>query len=495
MTDINDFRLVLSSGTPFIVIETYEEKRVLEMMTGVAMKENLQLSYWSITEGIQRYGFGCSDQLPGKAEEPPEILAHIKENRKPGITVLCDYHPYLAEFPKHVRLLKDIALGYSKEKQVVVFISHALVLPPELLRYSSLFQIELPDDDQLLTLVREEASEWSKVNTGKRVKTDSKTLKCIVSNLQGLTIRDARRLVRGAIWDDGAISEDDLPEINKAKFELLNMDGVLSFEYDTERFSDVGGLDNFKRWLAERKDVFNNGGESTSGIDCPKGVLLLGVQGGGKSLAAKAVAGLWGIPLLRMDFGALYNKFIGETERNIRDALKMADRMSPCVLWLDEIEKGMTQDGADNGTSKRILGTVLTWMSERNAPVFIVATSNDISGLPPELIRKGRLDEIFFVDLPSQEVRCLIYKIHLKKRELDVTSFDLDKLAKASEGFTGAEIEQTIVSALYGAHARTDLMDTASIVREIEKTSPISVVMAEQIHELRCWAEGRTVIA
>jgi SpoVK/Ycf46/Vps4 family AAA+-type ATPase len=223
--------------------------------------------------------------------------------------------------------------------------------------------------------------------------------------------------------------------------------------------------------------------------------LLLGVQGGGKSLAAKAVAGLWGIALLRLDIGALYNKFHGETERNLREALKLADAMSPCVIWLDEIEKGMAQDGNDNGVSQRLLGTLLTWMAERKTKVFIVATSNDIAKLPPELIRKGRLDEIFFVDLPDVEVRKDIFIIHINKRNMVASEFDVRKLANATNGFSGSEIEQAIVAAMYTAAANAQKLTTDILLQEILNTSPLSVVMAEKIAQLRLWAADRTIPA
>jgi len=250
-------------------------------------------------------------------------------------------------------------------------------------------------------------------------------------------------------------------------------------------------LKRLKKWLAERQDVFQQGDAD----DAPKGVLLLGVQGGGKSLAAKAVAGMWQLPLLRLDMAALYNKFIGETEKNLRDALRLADLMSPCVLWLDEIEKGISEDSGDNGTGRRLLGTLLTWMAERTTPVFMVATSNDISRLPPELIRKGRMDEIFFVDLPAQDIREEIFTIHLRKRDLEPQGFNLTLLAAAADGFAGAEIEQSIVAAIYTAKAQGETLSDEHLLMEIDGTSPISVVMAEKIHQLRCWAKERTVPA
>ena len=266
----------------------------------------------------------------------------------------------------------------------------------------------------------------------------------------------------------------------------------MSFEYDTSNFADVGGLHSLKEWLTKRRDHFLNPQEA---VDTPKGVLLLGVQGGGKSLAAKAVAGMWGVPLLRLDFSALYNKYIGETEKNLRESLAMADTLSPCVLWLDEIEKALSVDSSDNGTSKRLLGALLTWMAERKRPVFVVATSNDISRMPPELVRKGRLDEIFFVDLPSESVRRDIFTIHLRKRFQDPSSLDVDALSRASDGFSGAEIEQAVVSGLYRCQAEGVVLDTQHVLEEIASTRPLSVVMAEQLTQLRAWAEGRTVSA
>jgi SpoVK/Ycf46/Vps4 family AAA+-type ATPase len=231
------------------------------------------------------------------------------------------------------------------------------------------------------------------------------------------------------------------------------------------------------------------------GLDPPRGMLLLGVQGAGKSLAAKAVAGSWGVPLLRLDFATLYNKWLGETERNLRESLRFADAMAPCVLWMDEIEKGVATGASDGGESRRVLGTILTWMAERKSKTFMVATANNIEQLPPELIRKGRFDEIFFVDLPDVETRAEILRIHLARRKLDPKSFDLGKLTVATEGFSGAEIEQAIVSALYEAHAGSQALNVEHVLAETGRTRPLSVVMAEKINGLRQWAAERTVPA
>jgi SpoVK/Ycf46/Vps4 family AAA+-type ATPase len=325
------------------------------------------------------------------------------------------------------------------------------------------------------------------------VQARSAALEAFTQNLIGLTLADARRLVRNAIADDGAITDQDVEGLRQAKYELLNQGGVLSFELDTVAMEDVAGLHNLKRWLTRRRPVFL-AADPPPGLDAPKGVLLLGVQGAGKSLAAKAVAGAWQVPLLRLDFATLYNKYYGETERNLRESLKTAGMMAPCVLWIDEIEKGLASD-QEGGPSRRILGTLLTWMAERKDRVFFVATANDIESLPPELLRKGRFDEIFFVDLPDPEVRRVILRIHLNKRGQDSEKFDLDDLAAASEGFSGAELEQAVVSALYTAHADQQELATKHIRAELEQTRPLSVLMAEDIAYLRTWAAERTVPA
>lgn len=493
MQDVNEIKLLLDARIPLVVIETFEEKKALDVLLKVANTQGKDLHRWSLTDGLARLNFGPQLVPKGSAlNDPEEMLRHIKQLQQPAMFALCDLHPFLADNAQVVRLLKDIALNHFAVPHTLVLLSYQLRLPPELSRYSASYALTLPSDDKIMEIIREEAKDWSDRHSGARVKTDNLTLKKLVNNLQGMSISDVRRLVRSAIWNDGSLNEDDLPKINKSKFALLDMEGVVSFEQQTEDFSNVGGLQNLKRWLLTRRGAFN---DEDSKLDRPKGILLLGVQGGGKSLAAKAVAGLWGLPLMRMDIGALYNKFHGETERNLREALKLADAMSPCVLWLDEIEKGMAQDGNDNGVSQRLLGTLLTWMAERRSRVFIVATSNDISRLPPELIRKGRLDEIFFVDLPEAAVRQDIFAIHLRKRGCDAQQFDLLRLADASDGFSGSEIEQAIIAALYSAAAEARALTTDILLGEIAATSPLSVVMAEQISQLRRWAEDRTIPA
>jgi len=383
-------------------------------------------------------------------------------------------------------------MQFENNHSKLILLSHRLDLPSNLSRLSTSFQLKLPSRDQLEELIQEEAKDWQQ-QSNKRVTSDRKTLDRLKQNLSGLTMNDAKRLIRNAIVDDGAITESDLPEVMEAKYRLLNRDELVAFEYDTARFSEVGGMSKLKSWLRQRRSAFQGGEDLPKGLDRPKGVLLLGVQGCGKSLAAKAIAGIWGIPLLRLDFGQLYNKYIGETERNMRQALQTAEVMAPCVLWIDELEKGISTGSEDDGTSKRLLGTMLTWMAENEQAVFIVATANQIDALPPELIRKGRLDEIFFVDLPKEPVRKQIFQIHFDKRDVPTDQLDMDKLALESEGFSGSEIEQVVVSVMYSSHASKEPIDTDKVMNEIQQTRPLSVVMSEQIAQLRYWASHRTV--
>ncbi len=492
MQDAHDLALVIDGGIALIALETHDEQRAVELLRRVAEARDTSLFRWSVTDGLKRHTFGLQLDAALQHGEPQQILEHIKSRAEPGIYALCDFHHWLgAEHPVQVRQLKDIALRHRQGSVTVVLISHRIDLPPELSRLSARFAMSLPDDEQILGLVREEAQRWARKNGVAKVKTDSETLRKLVSNLQGLTHSEVRRLARGAIVDDGAITDTDISEVNRAKFRLMDMDGLLSFEYRTESFANVGGMANFRAWLTKRKSAFSESGESHP--DSPRGVLLLGVQGGGKSLAAKAVAGLWQLPLLKLDMGALYNKYHGETERNLRESLALAERVAPCVLWFDEIEKGLAVGHDESGVARRVLGTLLTWMAERTSRVFVVATANDISSLPPELVRKGRFDEIFFVDLPQQDVRQDIFAIHLRARDLDPAMFSLPQLAAASAGFSGAEIEQAIVSALYSARASEIAVSDALLLEEIASTSPISAIMAERIEDLRQWSAERKV--
>jgi len=490
-----DLELVLQSRMPIIVIETRDESRMLNMLKDIAFaragKQYLPLFRWTVTDGLQRLDIELEPQLHNS--EPVDVLKHIRAVDKPGMYVLLDFHPYL-EDPVNVRLLKDICIRFNETQRHIILVSHKIVMPRELESFTAKFDMALPSDTERKRIVKKVAVEWAADNPGSQVTIDKKAYTLLIQNLSGLTARDTEQLARNAIYNDGAINKTDLPGVMQAKYELLNRGGILQFEYDTVRFSEVGGLERLKEWLRNRKVAFG-GGDKSQHLDTPKGILLIGVQGCGKSLAAKATAGILGTPILRLDFATLFNKYHGETERNLRESLKTADVMAPCVLWIDEIEKGLAGRGGETGTTQRVLGTFLTWLAEKSSSVFVVATANDISALPPELVRKGRFDEIFFVDLPKGAVRIKILEIHLAARGQSGKKFDLRQIAAASRGFSGAEIEQAIVSALYAAHAKGSELQTAHLLEEIAKTKPLSVVMAERIGTLRQWASGRTVAA
>jgi SpoVK/Ycf46/Vps4 family AAA+-type ATPase len=488
MEDLNDIELIVKKGTSLVAIESYEEPRLLELCTRLAMKTYRKLFRWTCTDGLT---MNSSNYMVANPEylEPKELLKSIRNKSESAIYVLCDFHHYLDD-PKVIRHLKDIVL-YGADGITIFLVGHQVPLPAEIHRFSTRFQLSFPSVDKIRQLILDEARSWQRNNKGQQVKTDSKTLDLMVNNLRGLTESDVRHLVKGAIFQDGAITASDISQVNKSKFELMDMKNILSYEFDTAQFAEVGGLHNLKEWLAERKDAFVKPEEN---VDVPKGLMLLGVQGGGKSLAAKAIAGLWKVPLLRLDMASMYNKYHGETERNLRETLALADNVAPCVLWMDEIEKALGQNEND-GLSQRVLGTLLTWMAERKSPVFIVATSNDISRLPPELIRKGRLDEIFFVDLPDVNDRQTIINIHLRKRDLSLKKDDIVSLAEITDGFTGAEIEQAIVSAIYRARSNQETVNVEHIARAINTTVPISVTRAEDIGALRLWAKERAITA
>ena len=494
MTDRRDLELVLQSGVAIVAIETTDEERFLGLLKEVALAspsaQYRPLFRWTVTDGLQRLDLALEPQRHNAA--PTDVLRHIRATQKPGLYALLDFHPFLAD-PVNVRLLKDIALDAPRTRVCVLLISHELGLPAELKGMSAQFAMRLPDGAGRRAIIRRLIDDYREEHPRRALAVDEKALELLVQNLGGLTHADVERLARNVIFDDGALREEDLPAAMRAKYDLLNRGGVLSYEYDTAKFSDVAGFRNVKTWLTQRRTAFSP--SRPAGLDVPKGILLIGVQGCGKSLAAKAAASILGAPLLRLDFGALYNKYHGETERNLRESLHTAELMSPCVLWLDEIEKGIAGGNDETGTSRRVLGTLLTWMAERKAPVLLVATANAVGELPPELIRKGRFDEIFFVDLPQAPQRAEILAIHLRKRGLDPAQFELPAIVAATDGFSGAELEQSVVSALYAAHALGQQATATHLVRECRRTRPLSVLMHERVAALREWARDRTVTA
>jgi SpoVK/Ycf46/Vps4 family AAA+-type ATPase len=496
MTELQDLATLIRAATPLISIETTEENRVIDTFRQLIAQVLRPLYRWSITDGLRRLDIAADATNAHDVDVAPDAsatLLSIKHNAEPGIYLLLDFQPYL-RYSMTLRLLREICQRQDCVGHTLVLISPKLELPEDLEPLSTRFALSLPDQQALAQIVRDAAFAYSRDNGGKRVEVDADAARAVVRNLRGLSLDDARRIVRQLIYDDGALTASDLVTLARAKFDLLNKDGLLSFEKDTAHFADVAGLTHLKQWVEQRRAAFL-GLKAAAKLDPPKGLLLLGVQGCGKSLAAKAVAGGFGVPLVRLDFGTLYNKYHGETERNLRDSLRHAEQFAPCVLWVDEIEKALAGGDNDDGVSRRVLGYLLTWMAERREAVFLVATANQVRDLPAELLRKGRFDEIFFVDLPGAAARAEVFTIHLTRRGMKPAEFDLTKLAAASDGFSGAEIEQAVVAAQYSASAEKCALAQSHIERALRETRPLSVLMSEQVAALRAWAQGRTVSA
>jgi hypothetical protein len=503
-----DLGPLIRSRVPIIVIECGDEDEVLKavlracghsidplaqgtVLAPARPKNDLPVFKCTVTDGLRRLDLPIPGAPQRTATQPDDILKYVRASNVAGAYVLLDFHPYVTD-PLIVRLLKDIAQEYSKCARTLVLVSAELTVPRELEPYTARCKLAVPGRDERRQIVEQIAREWVQAHPGEPVKADRRALDMLIENTNGLSVSETQQLARQAIFAHGTIRAADIPGVIEAKYQLLNRHGILRYEPTIQGMADLGGFEHFKEWLRKRAVAFDG---SAPELDVPKGVLLLGVQGCGKSLAARASAGIFNVPLLSFDCAALFDKYIGESERNLRESLESADLMAPCVLWIDEIEKGFASGESDGGAARRVLGGFLTWLAEKRTRVFVVATANDIEQLPPELIRKGRFDELFFVDLPQLATRREILQIHAQKRGITLDAASLDALAQASEGFSGGELEQAIVAALYTAHARGARPDAETIRSEIAATRPLAVVMAEKVAALREWAQERTVPA
>lgn len=494
MDDIERFEQFIKDGYCCVSIVTYEEQYALEIIRQAAMNLGRDLWLWSIAGGV-REGFMADSPTVADTETPSVGLANLAGSQSGSICVTLDLGEQLKD-GLTARILRDIIIRFEKNGSTLVMIDSEDRLPEVIKSYTRGFEISLPDNNELKdiickTLRRIHRKEPIEVGITKR------GMDAIIRNLRGLTRRQAERIIVDTVAEDRRFDDSDINVVISDKRRMIQRGGLLEFIHTPLSLDEIGGMRRLKRWLENRKNAFTSEAEDF-GIESPRGVLMLGVQGAGKSLCAKAVATAWQQPLLRLDPGALYNSYIGESERNLRQALRQVEMMSPVVLWIDEIEKGFASaasQSTDGGLSKRMFGTLLTWMQDHQAPVFMVATANDLEALPPELLRKGRFDEIFFVDLPKKDTRRQIFEIHLKKRHRDPARFDLDGLAEACGGYSGAEIEQGIISALHEAYANNTELDTDMIVKALRSSPPLSVTMVEKVEGLRAWARGRCVPA
>ncbi|MBT8212051.1 MAG: AAA family ATPase [Acidimicrobiia bacterium] len=487
MDNVADLRVLLASRHALLLAETQDEERFRTILDRAADELDLPVWLWSATTGLARVG------LPVQygTRNPHLAIQFINDNGLPGVYVFADAHPILDD-SRVVRGVKELAMD-PPEGQTVILTAPKHEVPAELEGLAHVWRLRPPDAVELRELAERTFGDLA--DRDMTVDLSVAAIDELVSALAGLSLGEAERLIQRAALSDGSVSDGDLPSIRQAKAELLAGDGILELvEANVGSLDDVGGFDNLKEWLVIRSAVFT--GASVSGIDPPKGMLLTGIPGAGKSLIAKTVATAWGVPLVLLDPARLFSKYIGESEERLIRALESVEAMAPAVLWIDEIEKGFATSGdGDGGVSKRMLGTFLRWMQDRPGGVFVVATANDVSSLPPEFLRRGRFDEIFFVDLPRDGARQAIFETHLERRDLDPTRFELDNLVKATNGFSGAEIETCIVGALYRALAAQREVTNSDVASEVAATVPLSVSRAEDVAALRTWAQGRAAIA
>ena len=481
---------------PFVYLVSWEEQRVDRILGELAARHGKQLVQWSATRGLRRV-VGPHVASPLEAvTKPVETLAAIGMLPEPSLVVLKDFHPYLDE-PLVVRALRELGHALEDSYSTVILLSPVLRIPIELEKDITVLDVPLPDFEELRELLTQIAT-LVKQQGRASIDLDRDDFDRLVRAAQGLTSSEAENAFARAIATDDRLSADDIKLVLDEKRQVIRKSGLLEYFATEEDLGSVGGMATLKQWLDRRGAAFSEQARQF-GLPEPKGLLLLGVQGCGKSLTAKAIASQWRLPLLRLDMGRIFSSLIGSSEENVRRAIRVAESVAPVVLWIDEIEKGLsgsTSSGdTDGGTGARVFGALLTWMQEKTAPVFVVATANNIATLPPELLRKGRFDEIFFVDLPTRRERAEILAIHLARRGRDPAAFDVDQLAGLAAGYSGAELEQALVSALY--HAFDERRDLAQdhVATAIRESRPLSTTMAEDIARLRSWARTRARLA
>ncbi len=486
-SSVHDLKSLVRSFHSLIAVETVEEERVRDIVAEVATDLEQPLFEWSVTTGFRR-GHGLT---VGNTHEAMAVLKHIEDMPGDAIYLLKDFAPHLSK-PEVCRALREIAEKMTHTRSAIVICGEPLELPRDLESLGVRFHLELPDELERREAVRH-VVEAMKARQPVLVDLSREDVHQLVQALAGLTLHQTRRVVAQAILEDGKLSTLDVARVIRLKGEIIEQGGILEFFPAEENTFELGGFARLKGWLAEARVGFGPEARAMN-LRPPKGVLLVGVQGCGKSLAAKFIAREWQLPLLKLDAGRLYEKYVGQSEKNFRHATELAEAMAPVVLWVDELEKAFasgTSSDADGGLSQRLFASFLTWLQEKEEGVFVVGAANDLNRIPPELMRKGRFDEIFFVDLPTRAERAGIFAIHLRFRKQDPAAFDLEALAAASEGFSGAEIEQAVVAALYRALHAKGVLTTGGVITALRATVPLSVSRREDIGRLRAAAEGR----
>jgi SpoVK/Ycf46/Vps4 family AAA+-type ATPase len=491
---LRDAELLVRSRHPLLLFESDDRPRVQALIRYLADRMGHPLFRWTRARGIVRLD---RDGSVYESKEPEKALRHVAASELPALYLFEGLDSVL---PGSSLLQAKLVEALDRLEAVRGAILHAgsqLELPPAVRSRASVVSLPGPSREELRALLGRIVRDLQ----GKQhveVALSSADLERLLDQLQGLTSMEAEKILTRAILEDGRLAPEDLRHVSDAKRRIIEREGILEYYPAEDSLARIADLEGFKEWLRRRTALVKDPRRAKEfGLEFPRGVLLTGVPGCGKSLCARAVATEWGLPLLRLDPASLYNKFIGETEKNLSRAMRLAEEMAPVVLWIDEIEKAFSAsgEGNDGGVSRRILGTFLNWMQERRGPVFLLATANEVDRLPPELMRKGRFDEVFFVDLPDGPARAEILGIHLENRGRDPSAIDLRGLAERSEGFSGAELEQVVVSALYAAFADGHPLDTALLARELEATRPLSVTARERVDALREWSRERAVRA
>jgi SpoVK/Ycf46/Vps4 family AAA+-type ATPase len=479
-----DLRVLLGSRHPLLFVEASDEGRLLALLRDAAWDLDLPVWTWSATRGLAR---DDKDTQYG-TREPVRALEWISYLDQPGVFVFADIHPHLTD-ARVVRSVKELAQA-GRAGQTIVLTAPSRTIPPELNGLALPWNLRPPGEDELRRLIGRTLQDLTERRF--TIDLEEADIDRLADAVRGLSLQEAESLVQQAAFHDGRLTGEDIARVRHAKAELLSADGILELiESEVGTLDDVGGLDGLKQWLAVRRAAHLDGAMAAA-----RGILLTGVPGCGKSFVAKTLAHSWELPLVLLDPSRLYRPYIGETEQRLQEALRSIDALAPAVLWIDEIEKGFASGGtSDSGVSQRLLGTFLRWMQEREPGVFLVATANDVTRLPPELLRKGRFDEVFFVDLPGAAARRAIFTLHLDRRHIVLSEDELEQLVLVSDGFSGAEIEAAVVGAVYQAYASGLPAGGADVATELAATVPLSVARFEDVAALRAWATDRAVAA
>ena len=491
-----EIETLIRARYPILYLITNEEMRVQNLLVEIAAKRQKKVFEWTFSNGIVPAGSSIQSKSSRNAltKDPLAALDQVIEQVEPAIFIFKDFHPFLTKNNfAIIRKLKDIALHLKNSFKTIILISPVMEIPAELDKEITVINFPAPTKEDLGAMLDRIVAEM-RDHKQVQIDLDADGRDRLLQAALGLTLGEAENVFAKIIVQEQRLSGDYVNEVFAEKQQIIRKSGLLEYYAAEEDFANVGGLGVLKDWLTKRAIAFTDEARAF-GLPAPKGILLLGVQGCGKSLCAKAVSRRWQLPLLRFDMGRMFGSLVGSSEENVRRAIAVAESVAPAVLWVDEIDKafvGSQSSGAtDGGTTARVFGTFLTWLSEKKAPVFVVCTANDVSQLPPELLRKGRLDEIFYVDLPTEEERADIFRIHLAKRGRDPEQFNLPPLVAASADFSGAEIEESIISALYDAFYAREELSSSYVLASLAATVPLAKTMSEKINGLRKWAVGR----